>query len=80
MVGEFNSWNEKGDTNYKLTKQADGTYAVSGKITNGAKFKFVKGTSWDSVEKDASNNEIENRVFDANTPDQNLIVTKWADK
>lgn len=77
IVGAFNNWAP--DKGAELVKQADGTYKVDADITG--EYKFVRGNSWDYVEKDKDGAELaNNRKWDADTATQNLTVDNWADK
>ncbi|HEX2938260.1 MAG TPA: type I pullulanase [Ruminiclostridium sp.] len=78
LVGSFNNWNASGDDRYKLYKQADGTYTIKGKVKCFDIFKFVYGTSWSSVEKDANGKDIPFRIIGRGT--RNILIQKWADK
>lgn len=90
MLGTFNNWGLKpGDpigtinpdliTNYKLTKQPDGTYTINGSISADDQYKFVRGTSWDKVEDTVDAVNTINRTV-GNEKNQFLLISKWVDK
>ncbi|WP_224366300.1 alpha/beta hydrolase-fold protein [Hyalangium versicolor] len=74
-------WNGKG---LKLTRTPDGRYSgnISLPMGTGIEFKVTRGT-WETVEKDATGQEISNRklrVGDKATQELTLTVARWADQ
>ena len=65
MAGSFNSWNP-GSPAHALTKNPDGSYEITLPANAGAvQFKFTRG-AWASVETDAQNQDIGNRICNLN--------------
>ncbi|HPT67603.1 MAG TPA: hypothetical protein PLI94_06155 [Bacillota bacterium] len=68
-------------TGYALTKNTDGTYSGTFTIKMGTYgYKFTRGGSWDTVEKDENGQELSNRTLNV-TGDATVTATiaKWAD-
>jgi alpha-amylase len=82
VAGSFNNWNP-GDAAFTLTKQADGSYAITlpAAVKGKVEFKFTLG-SWDKVEVDSSGRDVPNRSFtfpDTGTATYNGTVASWRD-
>ena len=80
VAGSFNNWNP-GDPAFTLTKQADGSYAITVPVAVKGKveFKFTLG-SWDKVEVDSSGKDVPNRSFtfpDTGIATYNGTVAAW---
>lgn len=68
-------------TGYALTKNTDGTYSGTFTIKVGTyEYKFTRGGSWDTGEKDENGQELSNRTLNV-TGDATVTATiaKWAD-
>ena len=81
FAGDLNSWNP-GDPAYKLEKTGENSWRIilpemdHGKVIL---FKFTRG-SWESVEKGASGEEIDNRQFTFGNGDTiRPAILNWAD-
>lgn len=81
MASSLNGWNPA-DANYKLTKQADGTYKITLNVAQGTaiQYKFTRG-GWANVEVSSSGADIANRSITTSGGAQtvNLTVVKWKD-
>ncbi|MNO12252.1 Amylopullulanase precursor [compost metagenome] len=82
FAGNINNWNP-GDDNYRLTKNANGTYSIELNVTAGTaiEFKLTRGT-WSSVEANSNGTDIANRTLTATggTQNVNLTVQRWIDQ
>lgn len=81
LAGDLNSWNPA-DPNFKLAKIEESTWQIilpemdHGRVIQ---FKFTRG-SWETVEKGANGEEIENRIYTfGNGGTINPIILNWAD-
>ncbi|NWJ40457.1 MAG: hypothetical protein HXX12_05755 [Geothrix sp.] len=65
VAGNMNGWNP-GDPQWKLRRQADGTWSGQFPLESGyaLQFKLTRG-SWETVEKDAKGGELPNRTVEA---------------
>ncbi|WCO01258.1 TIM-barrel domain-containing protein [Psychroserpens ponticola] len=61
ISGDFENWSG-GNESYKLEKEGKAFYITFPKQDDNINFKFTQG-SWDSVERDAKGNQIENRIY-----------------
>ena len=81
IAGDFNGWNP-GDTNFRLTEDSSQVYSITLRaMPNGTKilFKFTRG-SWQTVEKSAAGEELDNRQFTYGNYDTlHLQILNWAD-
>ncbi len=79
IAGNFNNWNP-GSGNWRLKKGSDGSYQIE--VPRGGnllEFKFTRG-SWNSVEVNASGEDIDNRTYRYGEVDTlDLSVVKWKD-
>lgn len=65
------------------TKIPVGTLAVAEAAKNMLEFKFVRGNSWNSVERNAACADVDNRKIDVSTVGgtvQTFTVGNWADR
>lgn len=80
IAGSFNNW-DPGDANYKLSKDAFGTWWITMPArTEGTviQFKFTLG-DWGTVEKGANMEELNNRIFTYGNGDTvGVIILNWA--
>ncbi|EFM10835.1 Carbohydrate binding family 25 [Paenibacillus curdlanolyticus YK9] len=82
LSSNLGSWNP-GDTNYKLTKNANGTYSITLSVPAGTyiEYKFTKGT-WANEEVSSSGAAIGNRTLTTSGGAQtvNVTVARWKDQ
>ena len=83
IVGNFQGWMPSAAENV-LVKNPDvpNCYCVSVPFEAGGdtEFKFVRGGGWDTVEKDADCEEVDNRTYDEETDVLTIDIAAWADK
>ncbi len=81
LAGDFNGWNP-GDSRYRLSKDSSGVYGITLKARPEGtviRYKFTRG-SWETVEKGASGEELENRRFVYGNHDTVQVkILNWAD-
>jgi chitodextrinase len=81
ISGTSNNW-VPADTNYKLTKNTDGTYSILLALEQGTKidYKITRG-AWSNVETNSSATDISNRSHTAagGTENVNITVIRWKD-
>lgn len=79
----IDGWTEKGRA---LDRIAPNVYAAAGPLRAGVwiEYKFLRETSWATVEKDAANEEIGNRRLKIKSDVREQVVlhrvTRWADR
>ncbi|EFM10833.1 Carbohydrate binding family 25 [Paenibacillus curdlanolyticus YK9] len=82
LASNVGGWNP-GDANYKLTKNANGTYSIKLSVPAGTsiEYKFTKGT-WASEEVSSSGATISNRTLTTSGGAQtvNVTVARWKDQ
>ena len=82
IVGSFQGWSPS-DANYVMTKNPDSPqcYCISVPFEpgDGTEFKFVRGGGWDTVEKTADCEEVDNRTYTDQTDVLEINIAKWAD-
>jgi len=72
ISGDFENWSG-GNESYKLEKEGKAYYITFPKQDGNINFKFTQG-SWDSVERDAKGNQIENRIYNFEQPNDTVHV------
>ncbi|MGF7045912.1 chitodextrinase [Paenibacillus sp. DS2015] len=81
ISGTFNNW-LPADSNYKLTKNNDGTYSISLTLEAGTKidYKITRG-AWSNVETHSNASDIDNRSHTAAGGTENVSITvlRWKD-
>lgn len=77
LTGNFNNWNPK-DENFKLKPEKDGSYSIDFQTTiKFLEFKFTQG-SWETVEVNAKNEQIDNRRHLAQeSKNLSLKIERW---
>lgn len=82
IVGDFNNWNP-GDESYALEKNAQDYWQIimpSMPDATHIQYKFTRG-DWESVEKGANGEEINNRIFEfGNGETVHVSILNWADQ
>jgi len=81
LAGNMNGWNP-GDPQWKLQRQADGTWSGRFPLEPGyaLQFKLTRG-SWETVEKDAKGGELPNRTVEVGPATAVRIqVAHWRDQ
>ena len=83
IVGSFQNWMPSEPANV-LVKNPDvpNCYCVSVPFAagDGTEFKFVRGGGWDTVEKTADCEEVDNRTYDEATDVLTIDIAAWADQ
>jgi predicted alpha/beta superfamily hydrolase len=80
VAGSFNNW-QQNDASHKLTKQADGTYAITLHNVPAGKpeYKFMHGT-WEKVETTATGDDVANHELTlSGNYKTNAIIKGWKD-
>ncbi|MFC5468967.1 carbohydrate binding domain-containing protein [Cohnella suwonensis] len=81
MAGTFNGWSPA-DPNYRMTKNANGTYSVTLQLPEQTRieFKITRG-NWTTVEVNLNGQDIQNRTYTTvgGTEAVNLTIQKWKD-
>jgi AraC-like DNA-binding protein len=80
VAGTFNNWTTR-SSDYRLAKQADGSYAITINTTlSYFEYKFTRG-SWNTVEGGEGGRAIGNRVFYTkdSTAIIDVIIRTWED-
>jgi predicted alpha/beta superfamily hydrolase len=77
LAGSNTEWKQDGS---KLTRLDDGTYQVELALKKGETLEYkITGGTWETVEKDAKGEEIDNRKLVADSEKEEKIkVEKWA--
>jgi len=81
VAGNMNGWNP-GDPQWKLRRQADGTWSGQFPFEPGyaLQFKVTRG-SWETVEKDAKGGELPNRTVEVGPATAVRVqVERWRDQ
>jgi predicted alpha/beta superfamily hydrolase len=79
VVGNFNNW-QPGDENFKLNYQDNKFYSIY--IESDLKeleFKFIRDSSWTSVEGDKNGFDIPNRKCLVKDTVINIVIESWRD-
>ncbi|WP_233184185.1 basic secretory protein-like protein [Paenibacillus sonchi] len=82
LTSNLTGWNTA-DANYKLTRNADGTYSIKLNVAAGTniQYKITRG-SWATVEVNSNGSDIANRSLTttAGAPTVSISVQRWKDK
>ncbi len=82
MVGAHQEWNvEAADYPLLIHTDSEGTSTFYVQVANTGVdgFKFVRGTAWDMVEKDADGKELDNRSVAADLDKAEFTIGSWRD-
>ena len=72
ISGDFENWSG-GNEAYKLEKEGKAYFITLPEQKDNINFKFTQG-SWDSVERDAKGNQIENRIYNFEKPNDTVYI------